>query len=69
MENTAPQDAAQLCFLGFALPTGGFLPGCKGGGCEVCVRSPCDIPVITVTCRWLTPTVTEATEAFGVVLY
>jgi len=26
----------------------------------VCVHSPCDIPVITVTCRWLTPAVTEA---------
>lgn len=69
MENTAPLDAlgaAQPCFLGFALPTGGFLPGCKGGGCEVCVRSPCDISVITVTRRWLTPTVTEATA--GLVL-
>lgn len=58
--------SSQLCFPGFALPTGGFLPGCQGGGCEVCVCSPCDIPVITVTCRWLTPTMTEATE--GLVL-
>lgn len=54
--------SSQLCFPGFVLPTGGFLPGCQGGGCEVCVCSPCDIPVITVTCRWLTPSMTEATK-------
>lgn len=51
---------------GFALPAWGFLPGCKGGGRAVCARSPCDTPVITVTRRWLTPAVTEATE--GLVL-
>lgn len=65
MENITPLEAvgaAQLCFLDFALPTGGSLPGYKGGGCEVCVCSPCDVPVITVTCRWLTPAVTEATR-------
>lgn len=67
MENATPLEAAgaaQLCFLDFTLPMGGSLPGCKGGGCEVCVCCPCDIPVITVTCRWLTPTVTEATRVW-----
>lgn len=65
MENTAPRDttgAAQLCFVDLVLPTGGFLPGCKGGGREVCVCSACDTPVITVTCRRLMPALSEAAQ-------
>lgn len=43
-----------------------FCTRLPGGGCELCVCPPCDIPVITVTCRWLTPATTEAAQ--GLVL-
>lgn len=58
--------SSQLCFPGFALPTSLVFYQATREEDVRSVCSPCDIPVITVTCRWLTPTMTEATK--GLVL-